>query len=835
MRPKEVSPLFSAGLAVIACALLFATNARAVSEKVIHDFIIYPDGANPVGNLIADAAGNLFGTTQYGGDHGYGAVFRLTRKPDGKWVETVLHSFDDQPAGAIWAWFPNGGLTFDASGSLYGTTEVGGDLACGVCGCGTVFKLTPLANGNWNFDIIYRFHGKNDGSLPNGGVVLDAAGNVYGTTFGNLSSGTVFELTPSSTAWQGKTIYRFAAGIAYNIAIDAVGDLYGVLSGSGIFQLQHANGKWNENLLCSGCSATGIPAFDSAGNLYVDANDEVLELLRKQSWMMTVIDKFSGSDGSFAAGTLTFDKNGNLYGTTESGGDLASCNRSGCGTAFRLMRGKNGDWQHQVLYRFKGNHDGTAPDGMIFDSHGDLYGTTLGDSNDPTACDHGRFGCGTVFELSTASNGNWQHVVIDRFGIGDGDGPPSGLVADLAGNLYGTMSQGSVASSAEGCGMVYELTPTRNAGWKKHTLYEFKCGTADGMNPASSLIFDSSGNLYGTTVQGGSACPGSGCGTVFELSPSAGGAWTEAILYNFKDDADGSHPAGGLVFDTTGKLYGVTEYGGNGPCKNNSGSVGCGVVYQLSSASGGGWNEKSLHNFMAGAGDGAFPAAAALVFDQAGNLYGTTTKGGNGSCRDKWGNSGCGAVIKLSPGSGGVWTESALYDFTDAPPSPNGLTIDPQGNLYGTTEYGGPTSDDCPHGCGTVYELSHSSGSWVATVLYNFGGFKGDGRFSQGVLTLDATGALYGTTSAGGAFGCGYDMTSDEETAGCGAVFRLSPSSGGWTESILHSFGGPLSDGKFPASGVILDAKGNFYGTTNAGGVDQGEYTRGGTIFEITP
>jgi uncharacterized repeat protein (TIGR03803 family) len=231
-----------------------------------------------------------------------------------------------------------------------------------------------------------------------------------------------------------------------------------------------------------------------------------------------------------------------------------------------------------------------------------------------------------------------------------------------------------------------------------------------------------------------------------------------------------------------------------------------------------------VHTFLGYPNDGAFPAAA-LVVDEAGNLYGTTTIGGNnGSCSDRSGNEGCGTIFEFSPGTGGVWTETILFNFSLSP-----LTIDSKGNLYAPDAAGGNTTY-CTYGCGSVYELSPSSGgNWTATVLYNFGAFKGDGQTPLGTLTFDATGNLYGTTAEGGAPGCSI------ASSGCGTVFRLSPSGGGWTESALYSFTGPYKDGAFPTTGVILDAAGNVYGTTNEGGVDQGYYTSGGTVFEVSP
>jgi uncharacterized repeat protein (TIGR03803 family) len=822
MRPKGLSPALHSALALATLALIFTTNAAAVTEKVIHNLIIYPHGASPIGNLIVDAAGNLYGTAFNGGDHGYGAVFRLTRKPNGKWVETILHSFEgpiSTEGGTTDGWFPIGGLTFDTSGNLYGTTQWGGDLTCA---CGSVFSLTPVGGDRFSYSTIYRFKGKNDGAYPNGAVVVDAAGNLYGTSNGaGLANGTVFELVHSSKGWTAKTIYTFAAEQPENLAIDAAGRLYGILwtdqGSAGIFQLIRVRGgKWTENSLCGGCTPLGIPSFDQGGDLFIGTESQVLKLVRKQNWKMTVIATFTATEGSYALGALTFDESGNVYGTNGEGGDINACQNQGigygCGTAFKLTHQENGEWQTSVLYTFKGNRDGGAPSsGMVFDHRGDLYGTTAS-GGDP-AC-----ACGTVFELTPASDGHWKFAVIDRFGLGDGSGPPSGLVADASGNLYGTMPEGY----GGGCGMMaYELTPSPHAGWKERILHQFKCGTSQGTYPASSLIFDSAGNLFGTTSGGGAYH----YGAVFELTHTESGAWTESLLYSFTGNADGYEPSSAVVLDAAGNLYGVTEYGGSGQCFSDY-NFGCGVLYELSPTSQGTWTETTLHTFMGYPNDGGYPAGA-LGVDQAGDVFGTTTQGGNVACDNRY---GCGTVFELSPGSGGVWTETVIYNFPGPPglvsPDNGGLTLDSHGNLYGAAAGG----NGCPYGCGAVYKLSPSSGgNWTATVLYNFGAFKGDGQYPVGTLTFDATGNLYGATSEGGDFGCGIG------TSGCGTVFRLSPSGGGWTESVLYSFSGPYKDGAFPATGVILDAAGDVYGTTNNGGADQGYYTVGGTVFEISP
>jgi uncharacterized repeat protein (TIGR03803 family) len=826
MRSKGQSPTLYSVLALTALALIFATNAAAVTEKVIHNFTISPHGAFPSGQLLADAAGNLYGTTSSGGEHGAGAVFRLTRKPDGTWVETLLHSFIEGST-------PGGGLAFDTSGNLYGTIPEGGSQGCPY-GCGRVFELAPTAGGKWNYTVIYRFKGRNLADYPTG--IVFYAGDLYGTTVNSDdTSSTVFELVRSSKGWTKKTIYNFGtADTLANLAIDAVGGLYGLLyheQYTSIFQLvRRRDGKWREKTLCDKCTLTGVPTFDQAGNIYIDAHDRVIELVRKQGWQRIVIAEFSGRDGSDATGPLTFDESGNLYGTTMYGGDPGSCLPTdiGCGTVFKLKHEKNGEWQHSVLYKFQGERDGAMPlFGVIFDRYGDLYGATYNGGD--LACFYADDGCGTVFELAPTSGGDWKYSLIYPFPIGKDGIDPSGLVADASGNLYGATSWGPGAE----CGTVYELTPSLHAAWKEHILYQFKCRASGGMWPASSLIFDSAGNLYGTTGGGGifgNACGNAGCGTVFQLSPSSNGAWTERGLYNFTGNADGYSPAAGLVFDAAGNLYGTTEYGGSGQCFNPP-SAGCGAVYELSPTSGGSWTETTLHTFMGGPNDGAFPAAA-LSFDPAGNLYGTTTKGGNGPCSDKDNNLGCGTVFEFSPGSGGVWTENVLYNFPNAY-LPNGLAMDSQGNLYTTTLWGG-TSQYC-NGCGAVYQFSPGSGGhWNATLIYSFGGFASDGQSPLGALAFDKSGNLYGTTFYGGSSSCGPGGS-----GGCGTVFQLSPSGGGWTESVFYSFSGPYKDGAFPETGVILDAAGNVFGTTSTGGEDSlyngASLELGGTIFEVSP
>ena len=418
-----------------------------------------------------------------------------------------------------------------------------------------------------------------------------------------------------------------------------------------------------------------------------------------------------------------------------------------------------------------------------------------------------------------------QETVLHSFGSGtDGQDPQAGLVMDSHGNLYGTTYFGGIHGACQGgptCGTVFELSPKEGGDYAETILHSFG-GDMDGQNPAAGLIFDGVGNLYGTTPVGGIH----GYGTVFELSPNGSGGWTETVLHSFDyNGSDGALPYANLVFDRFGNLYGTTYAGGIHASCNYGANAGCGTVFELSPREGGGWTETVLHSFNNNGQDGWYPDAG-LLFDGAGNLYGTTVAGGiHHTCS----SGGCGTVFELSPLEGGGWTEAVLHSFgngTDGIWPVAGLTFDGAGNLYGTTSGGGIHIACDGGGCGTVFELSpREGGGWTETVLHSFGNGT-DGAAPGAGLVFDATGNLYGTTAVGGIH-CGLP--------GCGTVFALSPNgSGGWTETVLHSFGNG-TDGVVPAAGLIFDGTGNLYGTTIEGGIHNtcpDGYTCG-TVFEL--
>ena len=368
---------------------------------------------------------------------------------------------------------------------------------------------------------------------------------------------------------------------------------------------------------------------------------------------------------------LIMDEAGNLYGTTAGGGIF------GYGTVFKLTR--TGDfWTEAVVYAFGHTQaNGKGPvGGLIFDAAGNLYGTTR---------DGGDYNDGTVYELVHNADGTWTEKVLHSFNDTDGAGPYAPLIFDTAGNLYSTTQVGGAYNS----GTAFELTPTGGGDWTEQVLHSFGYDT-DGMYPTAPLVFDAGGNLYGTTGYGGEYQSG---GTVFKLSPTMGGGWTEQVLHSFGSGVDGREPyAGGLIFDSFGNLYGTTAYGGINVCGEGSGN--CGTVYELMPTGGGNWTEQVLYNFTDNFNDGHFPTSS-LLFAAAGNLYGTTLYGG--------GRNNAGTVFKLTPAGGG-WTEQLLYSFTgtngDGTNPGGGLIPDGAGNLYGAT-FGGGAYDG-----GTVYEIA---------------------------------------------------------------------------------------------------------------------------------
>ena len=386
-----------------------------------------------------------------------------------------------------------------------------------------------------------------------------------------------------------------------------------------------------------------------------------------------------------------------------------------------------------------------------------------------------------------------KYKVLHAFGAGnDGAGVWDSVTIDASGNVYGTTS----GRGAYGGGTVFRLAPRSGGHWSETILHNFGWQN-DGAGPLGGVLIGPSGVLYGTTETGG----GHDRGVAFSLSPG-NGRWQEKILHNFcsrQNCDDGGAPWGNLIMDGNGNLFG-TGY----------------VAFELSPGDKG-WTESALHDFLGKNGDGSGPQAGPIR-DAAGNLYGTTLYGGGSKeCDD-----GCGTVWELEPtrsdDSGGkVWKEIILHRFGFAAddgafPGLGQLAMDPEGNLYGTAESGGPNR------AGIVFRLASptaaSTGIWTETILHGFAEDQNGSEPSGGVI-LDSTGNLYGTTIAGG--------------TGNGVVFKLSPQAdGSWKYTLLHTFVG--TDGSQPEANLTLGPGGKLYGTTATGGAHGG-----GVVFQLTP
>jgi len=374
-----------------------------------------------------------------------------------------------------------------------------------------------------------------------------------------------------------------------------------------------------------------------------------------------------------------------------------------------------------------------------------------------------------------------ERVLYNFTGGSDGSGPIAPLTPDGRGKFFGTTSCGGADYQCYGSGTVFELSRKGN-GLKETVLYTFS-GGADGGSPASSVVLDSVGNLYGTAQYAGVH----GGGVVFKLSP-VGDSWTETTVYSFcsqSDCADGAYPSGELIMDPAGNLYGTTGGG----------------VFELS-LSGDSWTEQSIYRTFNGFG---YPG---LTMDAAGNIF----------------EVGLMTAVELSRNGNGGWNSTVLHTFTPhtfcgsditCPPIPDGAPVlDKAGNLYGTTLEGGPI------GCGKVYQAGlRKSGEWTENVLYAFSGTNGDGCNPFGGIVFDADGNIYGTTDSGGAYGYGTIFE---------LVAPVDKRNHRYTEKILWSFDG--TGGSSPNGALIWDRSGNLYSTTYYGG-SSGD----GVVFELTP
>lgn len=411
---------------VVALILIFTQPAQAQTYKVLYNFTGGADGAFPFAGLTMDRAGNLYGTAAAGGQGNSGTVFRFSRRGNG-WALTPLYSFQGGNDGN----YPWARVIFGPDGNLYGTTFQGGGTGCGGYGCGTVFKLSvpPTALGTWTETVVHRFSEDGNGTSPTSEVVFDETSILYGTTSGGGASGcgwpgpgcgVVYSLTPSSGGWTENVLWRFTGsgdgGVPWaGVTFDTAGNLYGTsifggaYGGGIVFQLSHSGSDWTEN----------------------------------------VLHDFQWNDGTAPFGGLTFDRVGNVYGTTARGGSQRG------GTVFMLSP-SDGAWTFSLLYSLTGTDPNNELSGswasLTVDTAGNLYGTTVYD---------GAYGYGNVFKL-THSDGGWAYSSLHDFCsdapvCSDGLIPRGSLVIDGVGNLYGTAS--GYGTAGVGVGVIFEITP----------------------------------------------------------------------------------------------------------------------------------------------------------------------------------------------------------------------------------------------------------------------------------------------------------------------------------------------------------------------------------------
>jgi uncharacterized repeat protein (TIGR03803 family) len=747
--------------------------------------------------VVQGSDGNFYGTTSAGGTNGgYGTIFKVT--PNG--AATVLYEFTNGVDGGN----PRAGLVQGSDGSFYGTTYNGG-----TDGAGAVFKVTT--NGtNGTFTSLYSFTGGTDGANPEAALVQGSDGSFYGTTYNGGSSnlGVVFNITtngaltslhsfaggtdganPKAALVQGSDGYF--GGTTYSGGTSNLGTVFKITTNGTLFSLSFTNaieGAYPQGALVK----VGDDNYNYYGTTYRGGGTNaglkavgfgtVFKVNTTNGVLTTLYSFTDGVDGAYPQAGLALGGDGNLYGTTSSGGLTYS--QGGYGTVFKITT--NGALTS--LYSFTGNADGAYPQAALaVGADGNFYGTASSGGVGYTAG-----GNGAVFRI--APNGTFAAVYAFP-GLNDGQGA-SAVVHGTDGNFYGTTQYGGVNG---GNGNVLKMTA--NGGLT--SLYSF-AGSYDGSNPQAALVQGGNGSFYGTTANMGS----NNAGTVFSIAP--GGDLT--TMYAFTNGVDGGNPGTALVEGGDGSFYGTTTDGGT----NNEGNVfeitpsgQFSNLYSFGSVSFTsvtGPYTNYHYVYITGIGyvytntpyyatntfplDGVTPNG--LVLGSDGNFYGTAQSGGSNNV---------GTVFKLS--SDGRLKN--LYDFTGGTDGSNPMAALVQGvdgNFYGTTTQGGT------FGNGTVFELTPNG---FLTTLYEF--TNGIDGYSPSGLLAGANGVFYGTTAYGG-------------TNNNGDVFQVA-ANGAFT--VLYSFFGSVNDGGAPQTSLAQGSDGSLYGTTSYGAV--GGY---GGVFRLS-
>ncbi|HEX3972733.1 MAG TPA: type I secretion C-terminal target domain-containing protein, partial [Stellaceae bacterium] len=710
------------------------------------------DGSAPLGGLVADAAGDLFGTTSAGGANNDGTIFEIAKTAGGyASTPTILFSFQPPPPpspmeGPPPPENPQGPLTIDANGDLFGTAANFGGSS------GAAFELAKTAQGYASgITTIAGFDGQ-DGAHPNAALIEDAAGNLFGMTpsGGADSDGTVFEIQNAAQGYHLVDIYDLTAANADptgGLAVDATGDLFGTSSSGSsnsgtVFELTNTG---FESVALNGAIGGQTTTDHEAINPFATAT--INDLNPNQIETVTVTNAIP-ANGTFShLGNGSYDASTGIY--TDSGTPQAV----------------TADLQGLVFTPTEGR----LPPG---ESTSTDFTVTITDSDGATSTNN------TTSVIATVSPAVYTQLAgfDGSYGI-----LPEGLVADSAGNLFGT----TAAGGADGNGTIFEIAKT-DSGYAAPTLLVDFNGS-DGIAP-EGLVTDANGDLFGTTNRGGGP---NDAGTIFEIAHTASGyASTPTTLASF-DGADGRYAAGQLLMDSAGDLFGTTSEGGSG---------GGGTVFELAN-SGNGYaaTPTTLANFDAT--NGAQPNPG-LVMDANGDLFGTTYSGGANQY---------GTIFEIAHTASGYAPLTTLYDFTSnnaigyRPSGP--LLIDSSGKLYGTTDYGGAGNE------GTIYALSLNGGSYASapTLLTAFTGVNPGGA-PEGLLEMDAAGNIFGTTESGNA---------DAQ----GALFELAKTSTGYSTSAVTLYAFDHYSGLQP----VTDSAGDLFGTSFGGGPNHN-----GAVFEIS-
>ena len=612
----------------------------------------FASGLNAPNGLAFDSSGNL-----YVANSGDGTVSKVDAEGE---VSTFASGFTD-PVG----------LAFDTAGDLYVSY---GENA------GAIGQVTPSG-------VVSVFADYNTGLYYPDGLAFDSSGNLYAANWG---WGTVTRLTPTGAA---TTLPYDFGGIdnATGLAFDGSGNLYVSNSYNGTVSKVSTGGV--VTVFAAGFSFPAALAFDSSGNLYVvNAGNDTVSMVTPDGVMSTFV-----SSGLDQPDGLAFDSSGNLYVANAGNGTVTEVPVVATvtpvtTTATVTDAPLTAAATLSTLASFNGTNGAAPPGGLVEDSSGNLFGTTMAG---------GPAGGGTVFEVAAGSG---VITTLASFNGANGAQPQGGLIEDSSGNLFDVTMAGGPA----GGGTVFEVA----AGSGVITTLASFNGT-NGVAPQGGLVEDSSGNLFGTTIAGGLA----GGGTVFEVAAGSGVITTLASF----NGTNGVAPQGGLVEDSSGNLFGTTMAGG---------PAGGGTVFEVAAGSG----VITTLAFFNGI-NGAFPQGG-LVEDSSGNLFGTTMAGGPAG--------GGGTVFEVAAGSGVITTLASFNGANGAQPQ-GGLIEDSSGNLFGTTMAGGPA------GGGTVFEVP--AGSDVIATLASFNG--ANGVVPQGGLLKDSSGNLFGVTAAGGPGGGG--------------------------------------------------------------------------------